>query len=77
MVDLLQLQKMFIERHLHEGDTAADFTMGNGHDKALRHFVDIVLNDAKKDFVPEQGVNMIKILTAIYESARTGREVLL
>ena len=32
MVDLLQLQKMFIERHLHEGDTAADFTMGNGHD---------------------------------------------
>lgn len=51
--------------------------MGNGHDKALRHFVDIVLNGAEKDFIPEQGVNMIKILSAIYESARTGKEVLL
>lgn len=32
MVDLLELQKEFILRHLHEGDIAADFTMGNGHD---------------------------------------------
>ena len=32
MVDLLTLQKYFILSHLHEGDCAADFTMGNGHD---------------------------------------------
>ncbi len=32
MVDLLDLQKTFINKHLKEGDTAADFTMGNGHD---------------------------------------------
>lgn len=32
MVDLLDLQKKFILAHLHEGDTAVDFTMGNGHD---------------------------------------------
>ena len=32
MVDLLELQKTFILRHLREGDYAADFTMGNGHD---------------------------------------------
>ena len=32
MVDLLQLQKHFILSHLHEGDVACDFTMGNGHD---------------------------------------------
>ena len=32
MVDLLTLQKYFILSHLHEGDFAADFTMGNGHD---------------------------------------------
>ena len=32
MVDLLELQKSFILQHLHEGDIAADFTMGNGHD---------------------------------------------
>lgn len=32
MVDLLSLQKYFILSHLKEGDTAVDFTMGNGHD---------------------------------------------
>lgn len=32
MIDLLELHKMFILRHLGEGDVAVDFTMGNGHD---------------------------------------------
>ena len=32
MIDLLDLQKHFILTHLKEGDTAVDFTMGNGHD---------------------------------------------
>ena len=32
MLDLLELQKYFICRHLHEGGVAVDFTMGNGHD---------------------------------------------
>jgi predicted O-methyltransferase YrrM len=32
MVDLLELQKQFILAHLGEGDTAVDFTMGNGGD---------------------------------------------
>lgn len=32
MVDLLALQKEFLLAHLREGDTAADFTMGNGND---------------------------------------------
>ncbi len=32
MIDLLSLQKQFILTHLHEGDVAVDFTMGNGHD---------------------------------------------
>ena len=32
MIDLLDLQKHFILNHLHEGDVAVDFTMGNGHD---------------------------------------------
>ena len=41
------------------------------------HFVDVITNDAKPDFEPIQGVNMIKILCAIYESAKTGREVIL
>ncbi|MBP5293677.1 MAG: class I SAM-dependent methyltransferase [Clostridia bacterium] len=32
MIDLLELHKLFILRHLGPGDTAVDFTMGNGHD---------------------------------------------
>ena len=32
MIDLLDLHKHFILRHLKEGDVAVDFTMGNGHD---------------------------------------------
>ena len=32
MIDLLDLHKQFILTHLHEGDIAVDFTLGNGHD---------------------------------------------
>ena len=32
MIDLLSLHKQFILTHLRKGDTAADFTMGNGYD---------------------------------------------
>lgn len=52
----------------------ADRSVG-GHEANLRHYVDVVLNGAKPDFEPQQGVNMIKILRAIYESAQTGKEV--
>ena len=32
MIDLLELHKYFILKHLKEGDVAVDFTMGNGND---------------------------------------------
>ncbi len=32
MVDLMALEKQFLSAHIHEGITAVDFTMGNGHD---------------------------------------------
>ncbi len=35
MIDLLGMQKTFILNHLGAGDTAVDFTMGNGHDTAF------------------------------------------
>jgi hypothetical protein len=35
MIDLLDLQKTFIDRHLKAGDTAVDFTMGNGYDTSF------------------------------------------
>ena len=47
------------------------------HEANLRHFADVVLNGTEPMFVPEQGVNMVKILQAIYKSAATGKEVLL
>ncbi len=52
-------------------------SIGNGHQRALEHFSREVLDGAPMDYVPEQGVNMIKLLNAIYESAKTGREVIL
>ena len=47
------------------------------HEANLRHFADVVLNGTEPMFVPQQGVNMVKILEAIYKSAETGKEVLL
>ncbi|MBR2721722.1 MAG: class I SAM-dependent methyltransferase [Clostridia bacterium] len=35
MIDLLDLHKYFILKHLREGDVAVDFTMGNGYDTAF------------------------------------------
>lgn len=48
-----------------------------GHCVAIRHFADVVLNGAEPIFTPDQGIEMIKILNALYESAETGKEVLL
>ncbi len=45
------------------------------HEANLRHFADVLLGKAEPDFKPEQGVNMIKILTAMYESAKQGKEI--
>jgi len=48
------------------------------HEANLYHFInDVLIGGQEPDFTPEQGVNMIKILTAIYKSAETGREVVL
>lgn len=48
-----------------------------GHAYNLRHFADCVLNGTEPIFVPQQGINMVKILEAIYKSAELGREVTL
>jgi len=48
---------------------------GSSHMAAIAHFADVVLRGATPTIVPADGVHMIKILDAIYESARTGREV--
>lgn len=48
-----------------------------GHAENILHFIDVLKNGTTPDFVPIQGVNMIKILSAIYLSAKTGKEVVL
>lgn len=48
---------------------------GNGHKEHLHHFIDCIQGRANPLNSPEDGVDMIKILSAIYESARTGSEV--
>ena len=45
------------------------------HGANLRHFIDVLQGKAEPAFVPEQGVNMIRILRAMYESAEKGCEV--
>lgn len=46
-----------------------------GHHAALEHFRDVVLYGEKPIFTPDQGIDMLRILNAIYESARLGREI--
>lgn len=45
------------------------------HGENIKHFTEVLQNAAEPDFVPTQGVDMIKILEAIYKSAETGKEV--
>lgn len=47
----------------------------SGHHNNLEHFLDCLEGKAEPIFVPQQGIDMIKILCAVYESAETGREV--
>ncbi len=48
-----------------------------GHHNNLTHYLDVLTKGAEPCFKPQQGVDMIKILCAIYESAKTGKEVTL
>lgn len=58
-------------------DTTPRFgnSQDGNHARFLAHFIDCLQGRAKPIMDPAQGVAMIKILTAIYESAKTGAEV--
>ena len=47
------------------------------HEMNIRHFIDVIEGKCEPDFTPEQGVNMVKILEAIYKSAECGHEIAL
>lgn len=48
---------------------------GNYFDKEMAHFVDCCLGRCECKAPAEDGVVVMKILDAIYESAKTGHEV--
>ena len=52
-----------------------DYRGLNHHEGNIRHFIDVIEGKAEPDFVPVQGVNMVKILEAIYKSAELGKEI--
>lgn len=41
----------------------------------MRHFADVLLNGAEPMFEPWQGLELVKILEAIYKSSETGKEI--
>ncbi|WJH32732.1 Gfo/Idh/MocA family oxidoreductase [Paenibacillus sp. CC-CFT747] len=45
------------------------------HGEHLKHFIDVVKGRSVPILTPEQGVDMIKILSALYQSAESGKEV--
>lgn len=73
-----QKLKIFTEEYGTTVDYLPNINNKNGtqvHEANLRHFADVLLNGTKPMFVPQQGVDMIKILKAMYQSAKEGREI--
>ncbi len=70
-----------VEFYTEEAGELMDINVGegntDGHHANLRHFVDVITTGAEPCFKPQQGIDMIKILCAIYKSAETGKEVVL
>ena len=70
--------KIFTENQGSTVDVLPNLRGGeSGHYGNIKNFADALRGDAEPVFKPEQGLNMIKILEAIYESAKTGKEVVL
>ncbi len=70
--------KIFTEEYGKTVDLIPNFGKdAGGHYGNIKNFADVLNGRAKPVFLPEQGIDMIKILEAIYRSAETGREVLL
>jgi len=75
-VDDVKLE-VYSEEFGHTNDLRVHAQTDWEHAKNLKNFYDVVIEGKEPCFRPEQGVDMIKILSAVYESAETGREVIL
>ena len=70
--------RIFTEQYGKTADIIPNFGKDlHGHMENLKNFAAALRGEAEPVFKPEQGLNMIKILEAIYDSARLGREVIL
>ncbi len=49
----------------------------DGHDMAIEHFVDCIVNDREPMASGEQGIEIVRIIDAIYRAAETAREIAL
>ena len=70
--------KVFTQEYGHAVDLYPNVPINKNegiHESNLRHFADVLLNGAQPMFVPQQGVDMVKILEALYQSAREGHEI--
>jgi len=47
------------------------------HEANIRHFIDCLVNGTEPMYIPQQGVNMMKILEAMYRWAEEGHEIAL
>lgn len=56
---------------------AADNTIVRGHDFMVQDMIDAVREDRDPFVTPVEAAKAVRIINAIYESARTGKEVLL
>ena len=68
-----------VEQKLSEGGTIAFFEGGSSEPKHLecKQWLECIFNDTDPVVKPEQAFVVTQILDAIYESARTGKEVIL
>lgn len=70
--------RIFTEQYGKTVDVIPNFGKGlNGHLENIKNFAGALRGETEPLFKPEQGLNMIKILEALYESARIGKEVTL
>lgn len=64
-----------VNKYMADINIVKDLNKGNAFISEFRHFIDCIKGDAECISPAEDGIIMMKILDAIYESARTGEAV--
>ena len=59
------------------GSAASDPALSTGHGSVVNNLINAIYNNTDPMIVPTEGIKAVKIVNAIYESARTGKTVYL